>query len=111
MRQHDAAAEGLDLAAFTREFGQQARDALLARTKPYINNGTLVLCDAAPESFINGQWPMVNAEGIASGSTAVSGAGADFKDPRERSGNGQWLCLTRKGIFISDGIISSLFED
>ena len=104
-------AEGLDLAAFTREFGQQALDALLARAKPYINNGTLVLCDAAPESFINGQRSMVNAEGIASGSTAVSGTGADFKDPREQSGNGQWLCLTRKGIFISDGIISSLFED
>ncbi|MBR3733764.1 MAG: radical SAM family heme chaperone HemW [Bacteroidaceae bacterium] len=104
-------AEGLDLAAYAREFGQQALDALLARAKPYINNGTLVLCDAAPESFINGQWSMVNAEGIASGSTAVSGAGADFKESRERSGNGQWLCLTRKGIFISDGIISSLFED
>ena len=104
-------AEGLDLAAYAREFGQQALDALLARALPYINNGTLVLCDAAPESFINGQWSMVNAEGIASGSTAVSGAGADFKESRERSGNGQWLCLTRKGIFISDGIISSLFED
>ena len=104
-------AEGLDLAAYAREFGQQALDALLPRAKPYINNGTLVLCDAAPESFINGQWSMVNAEGIASGSTAVSGAGADFKESRERSGNGQWLCLTRKGIFISDGIISSLFED
>ena len=104
-------AEGLDLAAYAREFGQQALDALLARAKPYINNGTLVLCDAAPESFINGQWSMVNAEGIASGSSAVSGAGADFKESRERSGNGQWLCLTRKGIFISDGIISSLFED
>ncbi|MBR4648917.1 MAG: radical SAM family heme chaperone HemW [Bacteroidaceae bacterium] len=104
-------AEGLDLAAYAREFGQQALDALLARAKPYINNGTLVLCDAAPESFINGQWSMVNAEGIASGSTAVSGAGADFKESRERSGNGQWLCLTRQGIFISDGIISSLFED
>ena len=32
---------------------------------------------------------MVNAEGIASGSSAVGGAGADFKEPRERSGNGQ----------------------
>ncbi len=30
-----------------------------------------------------------NAEGIASGSSAVSGAGADFKEPRERSGNYQ----------------------
>ena len=28
-----------------------------------------------------------NAEGIASGSSAVGGAGADFKEPRERSGN------------------------
>jgi hypothetical protein len=32
---------------------------------------------------------MVNAEGIASGSSAVGGAGADFKEPRERSGNGK----------------------
>ncbi len=31
----------------------------------------------------------VNAEGIASGSSAVGGAGADFKEPRERSGNSQ----------------------
>ena len=104
-------ARGLDLAAFRRDFGQQALDALLARAKPYINNGTLVLCDSTPESFINGQRSMVNPAGVASGSTAVSRAGADFKDPRERSSNGQWLCLTRKGIFISDGIISSLFED
>lgn len=61
-------ARGLDLAAFTRDFGQQALDALLARALPYINNGTLVL-------------------------------------------KGETLTLSRKGIFISDGIISSLFED
>ncbi|MBR3372479.1 MAG: radical SAM family heme chaperone HemW [Bacteroidaceae bacterium] len=61
-------ARGLDLAAFRRDFGQQALDALLARAKPYINNGTLVL-------------------------------------------KGETLTLSRKGIFISDGIISSLFED
>ena len=24
--------------------------------------------------------------------------------------NGQWLCLTREGLFVSDDIISSLFE-
>ena len=89
-------AEGLDLAAFTREFGQQALDALLARAKPYINNGTLVLCDAAPESFINGQWSMVNAEGIASNSSTVSGAGADFKESRERSGKSQISNLKKK---------------
>ena len=61
-------ARGLDLAAFRRDFGQQALDALLARALPYINNGTLVL-------------------------------------------KGETLTLSRKGIFISDGIISSLFED
>jgi len=42
---------------------------------------------------------MVNAEGIASGSSAVDGAGADFKEPRERSGNSQWsmfeICLKK----------------
>ena len=61
-------ARGLDLAAFRRDFEQQALDALLARALPYINNGTLVL-------------------------------------------KGETLTLSRKGIFISDGIISSLFED
>jgi threonine aldolase len=38
---------------------------------------------------VNGQWAILNAEGIASGSSAVGGAGADFKEPRERSGNYQ----------------------
>ena len=39
-------------------------------------------------SMENGQWSMDNAEGIASGSSAVGEAGADFKESRERSGNG-----------------------
>lgn len=61
-------AGGLDLAAFARDFGTKEYDALLARAKPYINNGTL--------AHTNGQ-----------------------------------LRLTRKGLFVSDDIISSLFED
>ena len=42
---------------------------------------------------------MLNVEGIASGSSAVGEAGADSKELRERSGNGQesmvnGYCLT-----------------
>jgi hypothetical protein len=37
----------------------------------------------------NGQCSMVNAEGIASGSSAVGEAGADSKELRERSGKFQ----------------------
>ncbi|MBR3633583.1 MAG: hypothetical protein IKN51_03515 [Bacteroidaceae bacterium] len=62
----------------------------------------------------SGQCSMVNAEGIASGSSAVSEAGADFIEPRERSGNGQCIydlqgrkissltpqAASRKGIHI-----------
>jgi endonuclease/exonuclease/phosphatase family metal-dependent hydrolase len=49
------------------------------------------LCILLTALTVNGYWLTVNAEGIASGSSAVggAGAGADFKEPRERSGNGQ----------------------
>ena len=76
-------AGGLDLAAFARDFGQHARDTLLTRANPYINNGQLAIVNRK-QTTVNGQWSMVN---------------------------GQYLFLTRKGLFISDDIISSLFED
>lgn len=68
-------AAGLDLTTFAHNFGTEESDALLARAKPYINNGQL--------KIVNRQ---------------------QTKD------KGQCLSLTRKGIFISDDIISSLFE-
>jgi 3-phosphoshikimate 1-carboxyvinyltransferase len=58
----------------------------LGITTEFDENGALL----RKSSKVNGQRSMVNAEGIASGSSAVGGAGADFKEPRERSGNGQW---------------------
>ena len=76
-------AGGLDLAAFARDFGTKEYDALLARAKPYINNGQLAIVNRQ-QTTVNGQWSMVN---------------------------GQCLSLTRKGLFVSDDIISSLFED
>ena len=81
-------AGGLDLAAFARDFGQHARDTLLTRTVPYIDNGTLALCDTAPASF------------------PVEPSSAPQEDFHP-----QILSLTRKGLFVSDNIISSLFED
>ncbi|MDO4950801.1 MAG: 3-phosphoshikimate 1-carboxyvinyltransferase [Bacteroidales bacterium] len=58
----------------------------LGITTEFDENGAVL----RKSSIVNSQWSMVNAEGIASGSSAVGGAGADFKEPRERSGNGQW---------------------
>ena len=57
----------------------------LGITTEFDENGAVL----RKSSRVNSQWSMVNAEGIASGSSAVGGAGADFKEPRERSGNGQ----------------------
>ena len=48
--------------------------------------------------------PDGNGKGIASGSSAVSGAGADFKEPRERSGNGGITTLTNRSGGIQGGI-------
>ena len=56
----------------------------LGITTEFDENGAVL----RKSSRVNSQWSMVNAEGIASGSSAVGGAGADFKEPRERSGNG-----------------------
>ena len=81
-------AGGLDLAAFARDSGQHARDTLLTRAVPYIDNGTLALCDTAPASF------------------PVEPSSAPQEDFHP-----QILSLTRKGLFVSDNIISSLFED
>ncbi|MBR3733619.1 MAG: 3-phosphoshikimate 1-carboxyvinyltransferase [Bacteroidaceae bacterium] len=57
----------------------------LGITTEFDENGAVL----RKSSRVNSQWSVVNAEGIASGSSAVGGAGADFKEPRERSGNGQ----------------------
>ncbi|MBP5629499.1 MAG: radical SAM family heme chaperone HemW [Bacteroidaceae bacterium] len=76
-------AAGLDLTTFAHNFGTKERDALLTRANPYINNGQLNIVNRQ-QTTVNGQWSMVN---------------------------GQCLSLTRKGLFVSDDIISSLFED
>ena len=57
----------------------------LGITTEFDENGAVL----QKSSRVNSQRSMVNAEGIASGSSAVGGAGADFKEPRERSGNAQ----------------------
>ena len=61
----------------------------LGITTEFDENGAVL----RKSSRVNSQRSMVKAEGIASGSSAVGGAGADFKEPRERSGNGQWSII------------------
>lgn len=80
-------ASGLDIASFRHDFGEQQLDAVLSRATPYINSGHLSFADSAPQTFL--PLPLFN----------------QLPDTAFPS-----LCLTRKGIFISDDIISSLFE-
>ncbi|MCH5179139.1 MAG: radical SAM family heme chaperone HemW [Prevotellaceae bacterium] len=80
-------ARGLDLAAFRSYFGQRQLDALLTRAQPYIDSQHLSFANSAPSTFLHR--PI--AHPLPAGSCRT-------------------LCLTRKGLFISDDIISSLFE-
>ena len=75
-------AEGIDLSAFSENFGEQEFETLLTRAIPYINNGTLVLNEVACNSF---------------------------GEPNNQHEREKFLSLTKKGLFVSDDIISSLF--
>ena len=96
---HLRTAAGLNLTAFACDFGQEKLDALLARAKPYINNGTLVIKNQTDPPLTP---PMKGGEERSSFMGEWGGSLSMV--------NGQWLCLTREGLFVSDDIISSLFE-
>lgn len=75
-------AGGLDLSRFAEEYGARALDAMMRRANSYLTSGHLTIEAQQPQSF------------------AIEGAASE----------GNFLCLTRKGLFISDDIISTLFE-
>ena len=81
---------GLNLPQFADRFGQEALRRVLKRALPYINRGQLTLLNQYAETFPCG------------GDTKMQ-AGEDLN--RYLS-----LVLTTDGIFVSDDIISSLFE-
>ena len=55
---------------------------------------------------------MVNPVGVASGSSAVSGAGAEFKESRERSGNAQCSIIgVTGGIGSGKSLVCALLEE
>lgn len=75
-------AGGLNLAHFAEDFGAEAQQAMLRRAESYIASGHLSVEREQPCSFV-----------------------AERGD-----GEGDFLCLTRQGLFVSDDIISTLFE-
>lgn len=80
-------AAGLDLLDFASRFGRPALDCLLSRARPYINAGRLALLRSASDSFV-----------------------APLPAPPDYPANPARLALTTDGIFVSDDIISSLFD-
>lgn len=77
-------AAGLDLADFASRFGQPALDRLLSRAIPYLKVDRLALLSCASDAFVT--------------------------PPQACAANPMRLALTTDGIFISDDIISSLFD-
>ena len=53
------------------------------------------------QALIEREATMLNAEGVVSGLSAVGEAGADLKEPRERSGNAQCSMLNNTTILLS----------
>ncbi len=78
-------AAGIDLAAYSSQYGEAALRQLMAKARPYILDGQLSVEPVAPQSFV--KRPSDGAES-----------------------QGRCLCLTREGVFVSDGIMAELFD-
>ncbi len=78
-------AHGLDLAHYTRLFGNEALDGLLHRAMPYLKTGQLAVLDHHPLTFTSPAHTLRHPAGHTT------------------------LALTTEGLFVSDGIISDLF--
>lgn len=86
-------AQGLDLHDYALRFGQKALNGLLERAKPFINDGRLLPLNRNNSSFAD------------AGPTGKSSP----KAHTDTTAN-NYLALSTKGIFVSDYIITSLFE-
>jgi len=78
-------AAGIDLNAYRRNYGQAALDALLHRAQPFLDAKQLTLEQNPPHSF-----------------AAQANCHANSSATR--------LCMTRSGVFVSDGIMVELFD-
>lgn len=100
-------AQGLDLRHFTNQFGLDATRRLLTRALPYINNKQLAILPTAPASFCqppsSATIPSLAPAPLGTKDTPALNQG----DLTLTQGN---LALTTDGIFVSDDIISSLFD-
>lgn len=76
---------GINLSAYSKRYGEAALHQLMAKAQPYIQAGQLSLEPVAPQSFVK-----------CPGNGTVSSS--------------QSLCLTREGVFVSDGIMAELFD-
>ncbi len=81
-------AQGLCLSDFAQQFGQESLYGVLQRAVPFINDGDLMLTRGENASFADSDNPVRQHAGVPN----------------------SFLALSSKGIFVSDYIISSLFE-
>ncbi len=99
-------ARGLRLEDYAQQFGEGSLDGLMQRAAPFLNDGSLILSEKCRESFADNASSADN-KNFADNVNFADSASAASHESKVLNG---FLSLSTKGVFVSDYIISSLFE-